>query len=116
MLNAYFPPGTVMAIWEPWLKMSGSGNTRNVFIRVDAPSDVIMLDPSDTILQEITWKYTITTAPLLVMKPEEFKAISNRYFGKSLFVPAALAWSRGLRADSAMHALWLNRAQAYIKL
>jgi hypothetical protein len=55
-LRAYFPVGTVMAIREPW--MTTSGETSFAFIRVDSPSDVAFLEPSDPLLDEIVWKTT----------------------------------------------------------
>ena len=42
--------------------------------------------------------------------------LGNQYFKDGLFVPAALAWSRGLELTPSMHSLRLNRSQAYIKL
>lgn len=116
MLDAYIPPGTMMAIREPWYKISGGDAARSsAFIRVDSPSDIIILDPSHPILQGITWKGISMTSPVSTTA-EMWRGVGNRYFKDGLFIPAALAWSRGLSVDPSAYILRLNRAQAYVKL
>jgi tetratricopeptide (TPR) repeat protein len=116
VLEAHFPIGTVMAIREPWMKIASASSHQNVMIRVDSPSDVVILEPSNPNLQGIKWgttpmiyRHTFTTV-------ERWKEQGNKHFKDALFVPAALAWSRGLELDPSLHALYLNRSQAYIKL
>jgi hypothetical protein len=55
------------------------------------------------------YRHKFTTA-------EEWKGQGNKYVQGGLFVPAPLAWSRGLELNASLHALHLNRSQAYIKL
>lgn len=116
MLNAYFPIGTVMAIREPWMKMSGAVSHPEAFIRIDAPSDIIFLEPSHALLQGQQWKnspniyhYPFTTA-------DQWRISGIEHFKKGFLVPAVLAWSRGLKLDPSMQTLHLNRSQAYIRL
>jgi len=71
-----------MAIREPWLKMAaGAGAPYAGFMRVDSPSDVVMLDPSDPILHGIVWYTTIMTAPLAATTAEQWKGVGNKFFG-----------------------------------
>jgi hypothetical protein len=116
VLEAHFPIGTVMAIREPWMKFASASSHQNAMIRVDSPSDVVILEPSNSNLQGIKWgttpmiyRHTFTTV-------ERWKEQGNKHFKDALFIPAALAWSRGLELDPSLHALYLNRSQAYIKL
>jgi hypothetical protein len=116
VLNAHFPIGTVIAIREPWMKMSSATIHPDAFIRVDSPSDIVILEPSNNILQNIRWKTSPAIYRYALTTTAEWKGKGNKYFQDTLFVPAALAWSRGLELDPSSHALRLNRAQSYIKL
>ena len=105
-----------MAIREPWMKMSAASSHPSAFIRVDSPSDIIILEPSHPTLHAVRWKispvvycHTFTTAL-------QWKDLGTKFFKDCLFIPAALAWSRGLDNEPSMHALRLNRSQAYIRL
>jgi hypothetical protein len=115
-LEAYFPVGTVMAIREPWMRLSSLLSTSTGFIRVDSPSDIIFLEPSNPILADVKW----STSPHVYHHPfttaEQWKSVGNKFFMDGLFVPAARAWTRGLEQDPSMHTLRLNRSQAYIRL
>ncbi|KIM83617.1 hypothetical protein PILCRDRAFT_431027 [Piloderma croceum F 1598] len=116
VLEAHFPIGTVLAIREPWMKFPSAGSQQNSIIRVDSPSDILILEPSNPIIQDIRWKTTPTIYRHKFTTAEEWKGQGNKYFEGGLFVPAALAWSRGLELNPSLHALRLNRSQAYIKL
>jgi tetratricopeptide (TPR) repeat protein len=85
-------------------------------IRVDSPSDVVILEPSNPVLQLMKWKTSPTVNRHRFTSAEQWKELGNQYFKDDLFVPAALAWSRGLELAPSMHSLRLNRSQAYIKL
>jgi hypothetical protein len=116
VLEAHFPIGTVLAIREPWMKFPSASSSQNSIIRVDSPSDILILEPSNPIIQGIRWKTTPTIYRHKFTTAEEWKAQGNKYFEAGLFVPAALAWSRGLELNPSLHAFRLNRSQAYIKL
>jgi len=116
VLEAHFPIGTVMAIREPWMKMSSTSSHPSPFIRVDSPSDIVILEPSHPTLHAVRWKtspfvyrHTFTTAL-------QWKDLGTKLFKACLFIPAALAWSRGIDNDPSIHTLHLNRSQAYIRL
>lgn len=98
------------------MKMSSATIHPDAFIKVDSPSDIVILEPSNNILQNIRWKTSPAIYRYALTTTAEWKGKGNKYFQDTLFVPAALAWSRGLELDPSSHALRLNRAQAYIKL
>ena len=115
-LRAYFPVGTVMAIREPWMRFSSLLSTSTGFIRVDSPSDIIFLEPSNPILADVKWSTSPHVYHHQFTSPEQWKSLGNKFFTDGLFVPAARAWTRGLERDPSMHSLRLNRSQAYIRL
>jgi len=111
-LEAYFAVGTVMAIREPRMRFSSS----NGFIRIDSPSDIIFLEPSNPILADVKWNTSPYVYKDQFTTPEQWKGVGNKFFMDGLFVPAARAWSRGLETNPDLHPLRLNRSQAYIQL
>jgi hypothetical protein len=116
VLNAHFPIGTVMAIREPWMKMSAASSHPSAFIRVDSPSDIVILEPSHPTLHAIRWKTLPVVYRHTLVTALQWKDLGTKFFKDGLFVPAALAWSRGIDNDPSMHTLRLNRSQAYIRL
>jgi hypothetical protein len=115
-LQAHFPVGVVMAIREPWMKLPIVSRLQNAIIRVDSPSDIIILEPSNVVARAVKWKTTPTIYRHVFASAEQWKVQGNQLFKDAQFVPAALSWSRGLDLDPSFHAMRLNRAQAYIKL
>jgi hypothetical protein len=116
VLEAYFPIGTVMVIREPWMKMSSATSHPSAFIRVDSPSDIVILEPSHPALHTVRWKTSPVVYRHTFATALQWKDLGTKLFKNSLFIPAALAWSRGIDNDPSMHALRLNRSQAYIQL
>lgn len=120
-VDSYFPVGTVLAIREPWMKLAGGGRSGNTMIRVDSPSDVIIIHSSHSMLSGIKWKTQLPVSVVAARTGDQWKAIGDRYYKAStkeenLLVQAAIAWSQGLKEDPSMHVLYLNRAQAYLRL
>jgi hypothetical protein len=116
VLQAHFPIGTVMAIREPWMKMSAASSHPSDFIRVDSPSDIVILEPSHPTLHAIQWKTSPVVYRHTLATALQWKDLGTKFFKDGLFIPAALAWSRGIDNDPSMHTLRLNRSQAYIRL
>jgi len=116
VLEAHFPIGTVIAIREPWMKFASASSLQDVIIRVDSPSDIVILEPSNPIIQGIRRTTTPKIYHHKFTTAAEWKGQGNNYFKSDLFVPAAVAWSRGLELDPSLHILRLNRSQAYIRL
>ncbi|EJD52605.1 hypothetical protein AURDEDRAFT_181176 [Auricularia subglabra TFB-10046 SS5] len=112
-LDEIFPVGTVFAIREPTLKMNSTGT--NAMIRVDSPSDIVILHPADTLMQKIVWR---TPSPRL-NTPQTviaWKERGNSHFKQGRFFAASVAYTRGLELEPKSHTLLLNRALAYLNL
>src|SRR5882762_3055655 len=95
-LQAHFPVGVVMAIREPWMKLPIVSRLQNAIIRVDSPSDIIILEPSNVVARAVKWKTTPTIYRHVFTSAEQWKVQGNQLFKDAQFVPAALSWSRGL--------------------
>jgi hypothetical protein len=118
-LEAHFPLGTVMAIREPWMTYCDGSNgltSKDGMINVESPSDIVFLEPSDPILADVTWSTTPFVYRHTFTTGEQWNNLGTKHFRDNHFMPAAIAWSRGLERDPSMHSLRLNRCQAYIRL
>lgn len=60
-LKELFPLGCVLAIREPYVRFAVNGN---VAVRVDVPSDVIVLHHSHPLIQDLRWAYPPVVSPL----------------------------------------------------
>lgn len=109
ILEAHFSIGDISAIKEPWVKMPAAGYG-NPIIRVDSPSDVIFLARDSSQVQRSLW----SNPPSITA--EECRVRGIALFKKGFYIPAARVWSKGLRVDPTVPALYLNRSQAYVKL
>jgi hypothetical protein len=116
VLQAHFPIGTVMAICEPWMQMSDASSYPSDFIKVNSPSDIVILEPSHPTLHAVQWKTSPTVYHHTLATTLQWKDLGTKFFKDSLFILAALAWSHGIDNNPSMHALHLNILQAYIRL
>lgn len=53
-LDECFPIGTILLIKEPWGKMSSQEDS--ALVRVDSPTDVLVVKKGDSILEGVKWK------------------------------------------------------------
>ncbi|OBZ76732.1 Tetratricopeptide repeat protein 12 [Grifola frondosa] len=114
-LDKLFPIGTVIAIREPTLKAPLSGP--RPLVRVDSPTDIVFIEPRDPILRDITWRTRLQTVSLAIPDSVEgWKERGDAYFKASEWLPAAIAYSRGLRLNSEAVVLRLNRSEAFLRL
>jgi tetratricopeptide (TPR) repeat protein len=112
-LEDQFPCGTVVAVREPWMKLSMSEHW--AFVRVDSPSDIMILGNTDPLGQPIIW----ATAPTWPEDPSTmtgWKERGNNYYKRESFLPAAQAWTRALELQPENVDLLLNRSMAYLRL
>jgi tetratricopeptide (TPR) repeat protein len=115
-IDALFPIGTVLAIREPLLKKATQGPLP--IIRVDSPSDVILVTPLSSILSGVRWK-SGSHIPRSLTPPataDGWKALGNVAFKAKYWLPAAIAYTKGLVLDSSAVILQSNRAEAYLRL
>ncbi|GAA6028992.1 hypothetical protein JCM8097_001541 [Rhodosporidiobolus ruineniae] len=114
-LDALFPLGQVLAIREPTYKPQGSGQGYN--LRVDSPSDVHFLPPTDPLLKNVRWAFSNPAKPRSASF--DHKAHGNTLFKKQKYLLASKAYSEGLVSSSSADQkllLHLNRAQAHLRL
>ena len=113
-LDTLFPLNTVLAIREPMAKMALAGSHSH--IRVDSPSDIVVLPPDDRILDGVKWstgnrKHSVHTRTAI-----GWKAVGDGHFKSKEYWPAVVAYSRALQLDPTSTPLRLNRALARIRL
>ena len=114
VLQAHFPIGTVIAIREPWTQMSDASSHPSDFIRVDSPSDIVILEPSHPTLHAVQWKTSPTVYRHTLTTALQWKDLGTKFFKDGLFIPAALAWSRGIDNDpQCMHYVSIDRRRIY---
>lgn len=115
-LDALFPIGTILAIREPTLNAPAQGRCST--IGIDSPSDIILIDRFDDILNDITWSSgrSLQYAPPMPFSGMGWKNVGNEHFKAERWLPAAIAYSHGLRADAEAADLRCNRAEAYLRL
>lgn len=114
-IDAYLPMGQILLVREPWLKSGTAVANANSFIRVDSPSDVTLLYGCEDILCDTKWFKGLPKSPT---SPAVDLALNRgrQHFKDRLYLPAAYAWSFGLKIDPSSTVLRLNRSQAYLKL
>lgn len=115
VLDAILPIGQLLVIREPWMKSPAVGFGHSM-IRVDSPSDVILLSGDEPLARSAVWSTPVPRPPHAEATASALKAIGTAYFKKRLFIPAARTWSLGIQREPKSAELRLNRAQAYIFL
>jgi len=79
-LDGQLPVGTKIAIREPYVKISGGGGGQP-FVRVDSPTDIIVLKDDDPHCKGITWRYDGGLRRVRTNKSaEDYKALGNTEF------------------------------------
>jgi hypothetical protein len=79
-LDSQLPIGTKIAIREPYVKISGGGGGQP-FVRVDSPTDIVVLDDDDPRYKGVTWRYDGGLRRIQVNKSaENYKALGNTAF------------------------------------
>jgi tetratricopeptide (TPR) repeat protein len=117
-LDLLFPVGLIMAVREPTLTRTNVAQLLHPVIRVDSPSDIVFLQPQNQLVQDVKWKSDIHVEKSFdtSLHTGGWKALGNRYFNAEQWLPAAIAYSKGVEADPAVYLLRLNRAEAYLRL
>ncbi|GAA6024401.1 hypothetical protein JCM11491_003539 [Sporobolomyces phaffii] len=114
-LNALFPLGTILVVREPMFKMNQ--NNSGPLVRVDSPSDIRVVAPTDPLVASIRWAFP---SPATAMPQDfDFKAHGNSHFKSKKFRLAVKAYTDGLATTSWLEqqlVLQLNRAQAHLGL
>lgn len=105
-----------MAIREPTFKKATQGPFP--MIRVDSPSDLILLRGGHPLLEGIEWRTGTKVARELTtpVTIDGWRTLGNAHFKAGRWLPAAIAYTAGLSSDTEAHVLRLNRSEAYLRL
>ena len=113
-----FPQDAVLLIREPVFMPSQQGV--NPLVRVDSPTDIVVLAPHSALLPGVpfaTGAQTTPPRPLEALSTEQhWRTHGNELFKQAHWFPAAVAYSRGLALKPDSLLLLLNRAEAYLRL
>ncbi|PVG03766.1 hypothetical protein CPB86DRAFT_748218 [Serendipita vermifera] len=114
-LDTIFPLFTMLAIREPLARMGLASDHTN--IRIDSPSDLVFLEPSDPLLSDVTWGSGEGQFPTTTRTTQEWKDVADTHFKSKEYFAAIVAYSYGLRRSPSMAvALRLNRCLAHLRL
>ncbi|KDQ17836.1 hypothetical protein BOTBODRAFT_29148 [Botryobasidium botryosum FD-172 SS1] len=115
VLDTIFPLGTLLAIREPIVELTGPPSP-NPFILVNSLSDIVFLEPTDPVLLHTTWEHPAPSNPFAGQTATDWQTRGNGYFTDGHIFASAVAYSKGLECDPAAYILRLNRAAAYLRL
>ncbi|PRP86768.1 hypothetical protein PROFUN_02917 [Planoprotostelium fungivorum] len=114
-IDEVFPLNTIMMIKEPFCRYGMMGQTATV--RVDSPTDIILLQCDDDSIRQIQWRETSGK----MWHPEKFKYSAEEYKnrGNKSYLGAVRWYSLGITLygstlDTLL--LFLNRSQVFLKL
>lgn len=119
-LDAMLPLGRYLAIREPEMKRNEirpDEMRREQHIRVDSPTDFILLSSSGSLLDDIEWSSPSPAEPL--PSSFDYKQHGNALLKKKKYLLAVKSYSDGLSAttsDEKKLLLHLNRSQAHLFL
>lgn len=115
VLDTIFPAGAILAIREP--RVGSSGGTWPIpYCKVESPSDIVFLEPSDRIVTTAVWTFPVPSNSLFRQTMIEWKLLGNSHYSNGQYFAAAVAYTRGLQTDRSAYILLLNRAAAYLRL
>lgn len=111
-----FPVGAILAIREPYFKVSIDGRSR--MVRVDSPSDLIFIHPEHELLKNVKWVTgsKLPNAPQLPTFADGWKERGVIEFKAKRWLSAAICFSEALRLDAGHVLSQMNRAEAYLRL
>ncbi|PVG03751.1 hypothetical protein CPB86DRAFT_778842 [Serendipita vermifera] len=112
-LDTIFPLFSVIAIREPLVKMALAGSDSH--IRIDSPSDIIFIKPSDPISKRSSWTTGSVSPFKMAQSMTAWKARGDEHFKAKQFFAAVMAYTYALEKDPLQITIRLNRCLAYIR-
>ncbi|CDZ96391.1 Predicted histone tail methylase containing SET domain [Phaffia rhodozyma] len=117
-LDILFPLGSILAVREPYYKLSSAGAAS---IRVDSPTGLIWVDEGNALVRGVSWKKApFWPEEIWREKPkktaEQLKTTGNQLLSAGRLLAAEHTYSQGLALDPNHLALRLNRAAVRIRL
>lgn len=105
--NNIVPIGSILLIKEPYLTFTCE--SMNAVIRCDSPSDVLFIDESDEILNDLSWFKPINETF------EEIKEKGNEYYKQHEYEKSIKFYTRAMKIQK-NPVIYLNRSAAYLQL
>ncbi len=81
-LDAIFRSGTILALKEPWVKMTMGQGDKTEMLRVDSPTDVVIIDNMDPILKGVVWRLPQTPS----LKETKWSAVEWKTIGNKVSI------------------------------
>lgn len=79
LVNTYFPLGQPLLIREPWMKKT-AGTLASSIIRVDSPTDVVLLSRNESVARDVVWCTPIPRPPYLAEFGHKLESHWERLF------------------------------------
>jgi tetratricopeptide (TPR) repeat protein len=112
-LDTLFPINSVLAIREPCLKMALAASHSH--IRVDSPTDVVLLEPGSPLLKNVRWATGERSLPVHTKTASEWKSVGDQHFKAKEFYGAIAGYSLALQLNPSLVSVRLNRALANLR-
>ena len=110
-----FSVGAFLAVREPCYQYDTESGTP--VIRVDAPSDIVFVDPESELVRDVTWSNNLLAEEAHHPETaEHWRKRGNELFKQRKWLCAAIAYSEGLRTEPQNHLLLLNQAATFLEL
>uniref|UniRef100_A0AC35F0H7 SET domain-containing protein n=1 Tax=Panagrolaimus sp. PS1159 TaxID=55785 RepID=A0AC35F0H7_9BILA len=104
-------PGTILIIKEPWLRYGS--NNKIPTMRIDSPSDVIVVDCNDSkLLQKAD---AMQWFKPLSKDSEIWRQKANDCFKKEKYKDALMLYDRAIRCNPELPVLYLNKSLTYLR-
>lgn len=113
-VDGLFWRGAIIAIREPNFKAQAQG-TFGPFLRVDSPTDIVLVPSNSTLLNGIRWRFP-DPDPRALSTAEQWQQRGTAYYNNSQWFLAAIAFSHALALGGDVASLVMNRAAVFIQL
>jgi tetratricopeptide (TPR) repeat protein len=113
-LDTLFPLNSVIAIREPCLKMALAASHSH--IRVDSPTDLVLLEPGSPLLKNVRWTTGERPLPVHTKTANEWKGVGDKHFRAQEFYGAIAGYSFALQRDPSLISVRLNRSLANLRV
>uniref|UniRef100_A0A914Z682 SET domain-containing protein n=1 Tax=Panagrolaimus superbus TaxID=310955 RepID=A0A914Z682_9BILA len=109
----FLPFGTILIIKEPCLQYASQNKAAS--LRVDSPSDIIFVDPTDfDLLDKIGAKQWYESN--LSKDAELWQEKANKFFKKEKYEMALKLYDRAIRCNPELSVLYLNKALTCLRI
>ncbi|KDQ17929.1 hypothetical protein BOTBODRAFT_544030 [Botryobasidium botryosum FD-172 SS1] len=113
VLDTIFPNGSILAIREP--TVIAGPDPREALVRVDSPSDIIFVRPTDEILRGVKWKYVMHASGPAFRPAAKWREVAELHYKERYYYAAAVAHTHAWELDSSRAQSLFLRGMAYFR-